>query len=169
MLYASWWSTLTRCRIDDSCRLNGLDQSVNRLKRIPHHREWSTRPTIPSGRTAATRSSGPSRNVSFDERVLGLVFGAGFAAVVAAEVDTGHCSVHVDLGSKRPTAGRVEQAGHELVAPGLAAILYIVEPQMRATARAERALGEGGRAVARDLARDGDRGGVGVEAQEQSP
>lgn len=89
--------------------------------------------------------------------------------MVAEEMDRGHCTVHVDLGSKRPVAGRVEKAGHELIALGLAAILDIVEPQVRAAARAEGTLGECGGAVVRDLARDGDGGGVGLEAQEQPP
>src|SRR3954447_26003729 len=100
--------------------------------------------------------------------MLGLVFGPGLAAVVAGESNAGHRAVHVDLGSKRPAARRVEKAGHELVAAGLAVLLDIVEPQVRAAARAESTFGERGGAVARDLAGDRDGGGVGLEAQEQS-
>jgi len=110
------------------------------------------------------RMSLPSLHVSRNERILALVFDPALAAMVAGEMDGGHCTVHVDLGSKRPVAGRVEKAGHELIASRLAVILDIVKPQVRAAAGAESAFGEGGRAIACDLARDGDGGGVSLEA-----
>ena len=40
------------------------------------------------------------------------------------------------MSAKMRVAGSVEKAWHELIASGLAAILDIVEPEMRAAARA---------------------------------
>jgi len=82
-------------------------------------------------------------------------------------MDRSHRTVDVDLGSKRPGAGGVEEARHELVALGRAVCFDIVEPQMRAAARAEGALGEVRGTVARDLARDGDGRRFSREAQEE--
>jgi hypothetical protein len=89
--------------------------------------------------------------------------------MITEELDRGHCTVYIDFRAQRPVASRFEKPGHELKALGLAAVFDIVEPQMRAAAWAESPLGKGkGRgAVARDLAHDGDGGGVGLEAQEQ--